>query len=130
MNASKFLGCVFLAVFPLITLNAAMHPAQTISHHARAFCCEREFEQPVAFEKIYVDGSHILSMPNGVFLKHDNGDLEAMRALLSDCQGMYMLRVYTQCSLCGRRYTGKAPADDYDCPLYDKEMLPKVWRSP
>lgn len=101
-----------------------------MENRVRGFCCEREFEHPEAFEKIYVDGSKILSMPSGFFLKLDNGDIEPMRALLADGQGMYFLRINTQCPLCGQCYTGKSSPDGYDCPLYSKEIYPRIWSCP
>lgn len=125
---------IFLLMFFIPTFAVANESTATEGCYAKrrvkSFCCTREFEKPEAFEKIYVDCSQILSTPSGIYLKHDNGDIEPMRALLADCKGMYMLRVYTQCPLCGRCYTGKSSPDGYDCPLYDKEIFPGIWTTP
>jgi len=121
-----FLLCM---LFPLCS-SATVHDGSFMEGRVKGFCCEREFEAPEAFEKVYADFSTILSMPSGVFLKHDNGDLEPMRALLADCHGMYLMRIYTQCPQCGRCYGGKYASNEFKCPLYEQEILPRMWSAP
>jgi hypothetical protein len=115
---------------PLWCGASSVHEGTFMDGRARGFCCKREFEQPQAFEKIYVDGSSILSMPTGIFLKHDDGELELVRSLLADCQGMYVMRIYTQCPSCGKCYANKNSTDGYDCPLYEREVFPGMWKTP
>lgn len=96
-------------------------------------CCCREkrlFDSPAAFEKIYVNREDVICTPEGIYLKHCDNSLEKVRALLNDCEGMYVLRIHTQCPLCGECYSGKACPEDKSCPLYDKEIFPGIWGSP
>ncbi|MBA2727709.1 MAG: hypothetical protein H0U49_06005 [Parachlamydiaceae bacterium] len=98
---------------------------------SREFAFKREFEDtPPAFEKFYVDNSQLLSTPFGTFIKHADGREEPVRALMNDCYGTYVMKVKTQCPLCGQCYSGKKPPEDMCCPLYDKEMFPGIWMSP
>jgi hypothetical protein len=127
---TAYFAWCFLMLFLAVEGAPSIHQGSFVGGRVKGFCCEREFEQPEAFEKMYVQGSQILSMPAGTFLKLDNGDVEQVRALLADFQGMYVLRILTQCPLCGRCYRGKSSPDGYDCPLYDKEILPGLWTLP
>lgn len=99
--------------------------------YANEFAFPRQFEDtPPAFEKFYVDNSRLLSTPYGTFIKHDDGQLEQVRALMTDYYGDYVMRVHTQCPLCGSCYSGKSSPEGSCCPLYDKEVIPGVWTSP
>ena len=118
------------ALLPSLLFGDNLHEGHFVGGRVKGFCCRRSFEQAEAFEKIYVNGSQILSMPSGIFLKHDDGEIEPVRSLLADCKGMFVLRIYTQCPLCGRRYRGKSAPAGLDCPLYDVEILPGVWETP
>lgn len=98
--------------------------------YGRGFAFQREFEPVEPFEKIYVSQDEILCTPFGIFLKHPNGHNEKVRSLLNDFKGTYVLRVKTQCPLCGRCYYGQHPDEGYSCPLYDKEIFPGIWGAP
>lgn len=89
-----------------------------------------EYESPPAFEKIYVERNQILSMQDGLYLKHDCGSLVKIRALREDCEGPYVLLIETQCPLCGACYSGKEPPDGLCCPIYDVETRPYQWSKP
>lgn len=106
-------------------LEGEQHPKQNIPCNY-----EKEFESPEAFEKLYVDGSMILSMPYGTFLKHRDGTREKIRVLSQDYKGMYILRIKTQCPHCGRVYTGRDSPEGWNCLLYEKEIVHHVWAVP
>lgn len=100
---------------------------------AKPRCCcnhKRVFDSPAAFEKIYVTQDEVVCTPDGIYLKHCDGSLEKVRSILSDCEGMYVLRILTQCPLCGQCYAGKGCPEDRSCPLYDKEIMPGLWGPP
>jgi hypothetical protein len=99
-------------------------------HWTKGFRNKREFEAPPAFEKIYISRDQILCMQDGIYLKHACGNLEKVRALREDCDGLYVLLIETQCSLCGACYKGKEPPDGMCCPLYEIETRPYIWSKP
>lgn len=127
MNRSGKLFCFFVLSFFLF---AASEAFGAYGRLGKGFVQKSEFEAPEAFEKIYVNECQVLSTPQGTFLKHCNGRLERVRALLYDYRGMYVLRVLTQCQYCGRVYDGKESPEGYSCPLYEKELVPGIWGSP
>ncbi len=98
---------------------------------SKEFAFKREFnETPPPFEKFYIDNSQLLSTPFGTYIKHKNGQEEQVRALMHDNYGTYVMRVQTQCPMCGQCYDGKCAPDGMCCPLYEKEVIPGVWISP
>ena len=101
-----------------------------VEHWTKGFRNKREFDSPEAFEKIYVTREQIVCLVSGIYLKHPNGELEKVRSLSEDYEGMFVLRVKTQCPLCGRCYSGKCCPEGMNCPLYDKEILPNWWVAP
>lgn len=93
----------------------------------KGFRNKREFDCPPAFEKIYVTRNQIISMQDGIYLKHECGNLEKVRALREDCEGLYVLLIETQCPLCGVCYKGKTPPEEMGCPIFEMERLPNLW---
>jgi hypothetical protein len=96
-------------------------------HWTKGFRNERHFDAPPAFEKVYVSKEEIVSFPDGIYLKHACGNLEKVRALREDCEGLYVLLIETQCPLCGCCYKGKEPPEGMGCPIYLQEIRPYVW---
>jgi hypothetical protein len=97
----------------------------------KGFRNKREFESsPPAFEKIYVNPCQIVTFPDGIYLRHEDGQLEKVRSLSQDCGGSYVLLIKTQCPLCGRCYAGKDCPEGMGCPLYEVEVLPNLWGPP
>lgn len=96
-------------------------------HWVKGFPNKRSFETPPAFEKVYVTREEIISLQDGIYLKKCCGQLEKVRALLEDCDGLYVLFVDTQCPLCGTCYKGKAPAEGMCCPIYENESRPFLY---
>ena len=117
----KTIFLLLLSLFAFEGLNA--------THAQQGLCCGpiREFESPEAFEKIYVKGCSIVSMPDGTYYRHPCGQLEKIRTLSHDCKGMYFLRVYVQCPLCGCVYSGTSSGEGMSCPLYEQETFPGIW---
>lgn len=118
------LFCMFIVSFSFI-LEGQQHPKQRIPCNY-----EKEFVSPEAFEKVYVDGSMILSMPQGTFLKYPDGSREKVRVLSHDCKGMYVLRIKTQCPHCGKIYTGRDCPEGWNCLKYEKEIMHHIWVAP
>jgi hypothetical protein len=122
--------CAFLMLFCI------SQPAWAIQEHwlegqwTKGFRNERVYDAPPAFEKMYVTNDQIMRTPDGIYLKLCTGETEKVRALLEDNDGLYILRIKTQCCLCGQSYDGKAPPEGYSCPLYDKEVMPYMWIAP
>lgn len=98
----------------------------------RGNCCQKRpvYDAPCAFEKIPVSREDVVCTPDGIFLKRCDGSLEKVRALSEDFEGMFVIRIQTQCSQCGRTYLSKDCPEGYSCPLYDQEVLPGIWVSP
>lgn len=97
----------------------------------KGFPIQREFEsKPPAFEKIYVTRDVILSMQDGIYLKHSCGNLQKVRCLRHDCEGMYVLLIETQCPLCGACYSGKEPPEGMCCPMFEVQTRQNVWIKP
>lgn len=84
-------------------------------------------ETEAAFEKIYIDRSQLVHMPDGVYYYDDNGQEIKVKTLLCDKQGLYILRVCYQCQLCGRTYIDRMPEDEEGCPIYERELMPGIW---
>ena len=84
------------------------------------------FEPP--FEKIYVDPSQVVTMPDGVYYCDEEKGLLKARCVLSDYDGMYVIRITHQCPCCGRCYEGKFLDEEYGCPLFQRHVHPRVWR--
>jgi hypothetical protein len=99
-----------LAIFSFESLSAFHHPQQGIQGFY-----ERKFEAPPPFEKIYVDTSSLVYMPDGIYLRRHFGTLEKVRCLSHDCKGAYVLRIHTQCPQCGKVYTGHKSPEGWSC---------------
>lgn len=114
---------LFLLSFTyLLSAEASYHPKQ-----GNPYFYEREFESPEAFEKIYVQATAILSMPDGTYLKHKNGEIEKVRVVSRDCNGCYILRIKTMCPKCGRVYTGREGPEGWNCLSHEHEIKPSIW---
>lgn len=120
MHLKKILLLLFsLLIF--VSLDA------THAQQGMGFGYTRDFLQPEPFEKVYITGASLLSMPQGTFYKNACGHLEKVRCVSHDCNGMYFLRVHTQCPLCGAVYSGRECSESMNCPLYEKEIAPGIW---
>ncbi len=80
-----------------------------------------------AFEKIYICQNQLLTTPEGRYYVNPNGEQVKVRALLQDCEGTYIIVINHQCPLCGRCWEGAHSHDDYDCPIYQKEVVQNLW---
>lgn len=80
-----------------------------------------------AFEKIYVQGCQLVTMPDGLYYFDDNGGSTKVKTVLFDEDGMYVIVINYQCPLCGRTYANKVPDDEYGCPIFMRQVHPKVW---
>jgi hypothetical protein len=120
----KYLLSIFLLSVGLITA------ASSMAATPKAFAFKRYFDPVEAFEKVYVTPHALLCTPTGIYLKHSNGTLEKMRAVMHDNKGMYALRVIMQCPMCGRCYTHKEGVEGFCCPLYERELVPGIWGTP
>lgn len=119
---------VVYRLFVLALAVCSFHQGYAMQEHwTKGFRNEREFEAPPAFEKIYVTREQIVCMQDGTYMRHACGNLEKVRALLEDCEGLYVLLIETQCPLCGVCYKGKAPPEGMGCPIYETETRPYVW---
>src|SRR5215472_9174852 len=74
-----------------------------------------------AFEKIYVNSSQIVTMPDGKYYFDDNGKSTKAKAVLCDEDGMYVILINYQCPLCGRTYANSVPDDEYGCPIFQRQ---------
>lgn len=111
-----------------IFMVGGLQPAFALQEHwTKGFRNEREFESPPAFEKIYISRDQVVGLPDGTYVRHSCGNLEKVRALLEDCDGLYVLLIETQCPLCGCCYKGKEPPEGMGCPIYQRESRPYVW---
>lgn len=104
--ATALLACLSL----MASISASFHPQQDKCHYQPL-----EFENHAAFKKIYVDYRSILCQPQGIYYKHACGKLEKAYSLSHDCQGMYILCLYSQCSHCGRVYEGAEAPEGWSC---------------
>lgn len=105
-----FLFATFLALSLSIDAQPP-HPKQSHCH-----CYPVAFDTfPKPFEKIYVTPAQVLSMPQGLFLKHSNGQLERVYSISEDYQGTFVLKMYSQCSHCGRVYQGTVAPEGWNC---------------
>lgn len=87
------------------------HPKQSRCHcYPVAFDI---FKKP--FEKIYVNPSQVLSMPQGFYLKKSNGKLEKVHSISHDCKGTFVLKIYAQCTHCGRVFDGASAPEGLSC---------------
>lgn len=75
------------------------------------------YEQPDAFEKTYVCPQSLLYSCEGTFFLNEDGYREKVRAVLQDCKGTYVIRIWTQCPYCGTCYRGKHPPEGMSCPI-------------
>ncbi len=96
---------------------------------AQAMTLDPYHKSPIAppFEKIYINPNCLVDMPDGLYYYHANGYAEKVRTLRHDCNGFYILRIEYQCPLCGRTYLDKEPDADHGCPLFMRQILPKIW---
>jgi hypothetical protein len=83
-------------------------------------------ERQPAFEKIYVTQSQLIHMPDGLYYENQGQQVQ-VNTLLYDAKGMYILRIYYQCPLCGHVYLDKMPEGEEGCPIYEREILPGIW---
>lgn len=89
----------------------AMHPQQSRCHcYPVAF---DTFHKP--FEKIYVSPCQVLSMPQGTYLKLPCGKFEKIHSLSEDYRGTFVLKIYSQCTHCGRVYDGTSAPEGWSC---------------
>lgn len=103
----------FLAFLTLALSGNAMPPHPKQSH---CDCYPVPFHTfTKSFEKIYVTPAQVLSMPQGLFLKHANGRLERVYSLSEDYEGTFVLKIYSQCSHCGRVYHGTTAPEGWSC---------------
>lgn len=75
------------------------------------------YDEPEAFEKTYVCPSSILHNSSGTYYLNEQNCWEKVRAVLKDCKGTYVLRIWTQCPQCGTCYRGKTPPEGMSCQL-------------
>ena len=54
------------------------------------------------FEKVYVTPEQVVLVPEGIFFLSSEGILTAARLISVDAQGMYVVKAYYRCSVCGR----------------------------
>lgn len=114
---------LFLIFFTyLLSADAWYHPKQGNPYFDRP-----EFESLEAFEKIYVKSTAVLSMPDGTYIKHDDGELEKVRVVSRDCGGCYILRIRTVCQQCGRVYTNNECPEGFNCFSHEIEIMPSIW---
>ncbi len=109
----------------LLSAEASYHPKQ-----GNPYFYQPEYESPEAFEKIYVQATAVLSMPDGTYIKHKDGELEKVRVVSRDCDGCYVLRIRTMCRQCGRVYTNKDSPDGWNCLEHETEIMPSIWMKP
>jgi hypothetical protein len=82
-----------------------------------------------AFEKVYVCAHQLVNMPDGLYYYDENGCSTKVKTVLGDENGTYLVLVNYQCSLCGRTHASKTPDEDFGCPLFMKQIHPKIWSS-
>lgn len=117
---------LFMMSFIYMFCNEAeVHPKQR-----NAYFHECKFHAPEAFEKIYVNAGSVLSMPDGIYLKHENGEIEKVRMLSHDCQGAYVMRIHTVCPQCGRIYIGQTSPEGWNCLSHEIQIKPSIWIKP
>jgi hypothetical protein len=99
-----------------------------------AFCAglrfSSDYKGPLepAFEKIYVSLSQLVTCPDGIYYRDGCDQLTKVSTVSADCDGMYVLLITHQCTLCGRCYqAGDEIEDEYGCPLYMHKIHPRVW---
>jgi hypothetical protein len=85
------------------------------------------YPSPPAFEKIYICPNRIFYTPQGKFYLYPGGKKEKIQNLLSDKKGVYFLKVFYQCPMCGRCTTNKTPQQGFDCPLWKIQVMPHIW---
>lgn len=93
----------FLCVSQLVSAQACIKP----------WC----YDQPDAFEKTYVCPEQLMNNCCGTFYLNEFNQWEKVRAVLKDCKGTYVLRIWTQCPYCGTCYRGKEPPEGMSCSL-------------
>lgn len=110
MFAKLLASSLTLSLFTTLNL-CSLHPQQQICH-----CYPQEFEKyPEPFEKIYISSCSLVSTPHGRYYRNSQGALEKVSALASDCNGLYILRIYRQCADCGRVYADLPIPEGWNC---------------
>lgn len=98
---SLFLGCLMFS--QLLSAQACVKP----------WC----YEQPEPFEKFYVCPESVFHDCDGTYFINEFHCREKVRAVMKDCKGTFVLRIWTQCPYCGTCYRGKHPPEGMSCPL-------------
>ncbi|MCE5318170.1 MAG: hypothetical protein LLG04_12525, partial [Parachlamydia sp.] len=93
----------------------------------RNYSSDYKGEREPAFEKIYVQRSDIVTMPDGVYYYDKDEGMCKVRAFSADCDGLYVIRINHQCTLCGRCYEGKYLDEEYGCPLFQRRVSSWLW---
>jgi hypothetical protein len=75
------------------------------------------YDQPDPFEKTYVCPESLMHNSFGTYYLNEFGCWEKVRAVLQDCKGTYVLRIWTQCPHCGTCYRGKLPPEGMSCSV-------------
>lgn len=120
---SAFICCVAGLVFADLSADP--------TYWTKGFRNQKEFEhRPPAFVKIYVQRDQIVMTPLGPFYFNRAGSWEPIRSLSEDMDGLYVIKIQTQCPLCGRCYSGKKIPEDMGCPVWKQEVLPNFWTEP
>lgn len=84
---------------------------------AQACVKPRCYEQLDPFEKTYVCPERLMHNCSGTYFLNEHNQWEKVRAVLTDCSGTYVLRIWTQCPSCGTCYRSKMPPEGMSCPL-------------
>lgn len=114
----QFYIFIYLLVFALPQMTFGQGQSYSSEHKG-------PFEPP--FEKIYIDPSQLVTMPDGVYYCDEVEGMLKARCVLTDCDGMFVIRVTHQCPLCGRCYEGKFLDEEYGCPIFQRHVHPRVW---
>lgn len=86
-----------------------------------------QFCNATPFEKIYISCNQLINMPDGLYYYDQYGHQTKVKTVLGDEDGMYILVVNYECPLCGRKHSNSTPDEGYGCPIFMKEVLPKLW---
>jgi hypothetical protein len=80
-----------------------------------------------AFEKIYIESCQLVMMPDGLYYFDDEGGSTRVKTVLSDYDGMYILKVKHQCPLCGRCFESSLREEEFGCPIFQRQVHPRIW---
>jgi hypothetical protein len=110
---------LFLSLFLLLPLLSSAQGLNFPSHY------KGPTETP--FEKIYVERSQIVTLPDGIYYADEEGNLIKAQCLRADCDGSYVIVIKRQCQLCGRCYEGKFLDEEYGCPIFQRKVSSRLW---